>query len=784
MKRALLFAALLMLIPCLTQAAKVCPAGEAVVSSEGPPNGCAAVGGGGVITSPALSAYTGSVGIIGNRTDGTDQLNKLCVNGVCPVTAFGAVGDCTPTGSTVSCTNNHDAIQSAINSAKILGSAVFLPSRVSGSAPTVYYTATAINPKGVSIYGPEGVGARNPTYGLSNIRGAASNDIFATGDPANGGFVTPGSSFTIKNLGLIVDDSVDASASFPDRKPGRTCTDVLATNGSAVVTSAAGCEFSPGDVGQNVTVNDGTNTLSTTILSITGTTGVAASTATLATNWTFTTTPATSTMYISLMGFATNKTIGNCAFTYDSKSGASAVVIANATKFDHVIVGTTSGVNQNNACAILFQGNSIPYNTVFDHSQIRSQFGLMFLNADVAPSSASANGLGDFITVRNTEIDSNYSWISYNGDNIHWQDVQISTAWHGPQILKAYSTLEKYPAEWLIDNNEFESTSGAPTNGGWRVDGLDHTITDASLTTAVATPARWDVDSSFFRGFITSGTLNMTGKLNTIEIIDGGNATTVTDTGFGNKCGKARSSNPLHGIQAPRFISCSATNSRQQNVLTATPDFISSGNESLPFNNMTDIWIWPPDAYGGGAVNPTVVADATSESGSYFISPSSGGIAISNIDGITLAIGTHIPATKAHICIRMKAASGTPSQTIHIQGNGSDVGTMAPTLNTTYSTTCTDVDYTGLTGDSASFNFNAAASNVYVAWISVRPWHGDLRTTPTTFAGAGTCATVNQGEQYFITDDNAACTFATIATGSGTTPCRIGCDGTNWRAGY
>lgn len=49
-------------------------------------------GGSGAVTNPALANYVGSVGLTGNQGTGADFINAVCLNGVCPVTAFGASG--------------------------------------------------------------------------------------------------------------------------------------------------------------------------------------------------------------------------------------------------------------------------------------------------------------------------------------------------------------------------------------------------------------------------------------------------------------------------------------------------------------------------------------------------------------------------------------------------------------------------------------------------------------------------------------------------------------------
>ena len=52
-----------------------------------------------------LSSYTGAIGVTGNSGNGSDFIKNTCTNGKCPVTAFGAVHDCS--------TDDWQAIQNA-----------------------------------------------------------------------------------------------------------------------------------------------------------------------------------------------------------------------------------------------------------------------------------------------------------------------------------------------------------------------------------------------------------------------------------------------------------------------------------------------------------------------------------------------------------------------------------------------------------------------------------------------------------------------------------------------
>jgi hypothetical protein len=196
------------------------------------------------------------------------------------------------------------------------------------------------------------------------------------------------------------------------------------------------------------------------------------------------------------------------------------------------------------------------------------------------------------------------------------------------------------------------------------------------------------------------------------------------------------------------MTACSAVNARQQMAFARTPDFLTSGNPTTPYNNLMDLWIWPPDAYYS-AGKPAVVVDATSESGSYFISSyARGGQPINAIDGLPLIVGQHIPASKTRIYIRLKAASGTPRQTINILAGVTNIASISPMLSTSYSTVSVDADYSAYSGRGATIAFNRAGTDVYVAWIAIVPWraselvNGPLTITPAATVQNGTAGTV------------------------------------------
>jgi len=671
---------------------------------------------GGMSAVPLTSGGTGA-------TSASGALANLGGQQTIPVTAYGAVGDCAVSGSAAGCTDNTSAIQAAINAAYISGGSVYLPINPSAAnSTTVYYVASTLNPKGVSIYGPHGAGG---FFGSVMIRGAAGKDVFAPGDPSSGGYVTPRTTFVWQDFGIIVDDSVDASTNFPHRRPGRVCSDVVATNGSAAITSAS-CEFVPGDVGQNVTLSDGTNTLSTTITSVGPGTGYGSNTASLAMTWNYPTHNG-SILYVSIMGLPTTATVGNCGLAYDDTANNTNGSGPDQAVFRNLAIRTTSESMQNNSCGFLFQGVAgQPYADIFENLHIRTMWGFLAIESDT--SGSGINGaLGDLNEIRNVIFDTFYPWVSYDGGWTRWYGGQIDGAQFGPQVLEYNAVQESDAGWWIVDGVELEDQGRTMAGGGWRVEGLNHKISDSTLGGgAILSPAQWDAVNSKCVHCIDTGTVNITGKLNDIELIDGSDLATINDTGFGNRCSLGRLYNPVDGMEPAVMRSCSATDSRQTNSFAHTGDFVANGDELTPYNNQADLWIWPEDLVETGT-NTSPVTDSTSETGSHLSIQAGNEVQFSEVNQSAIAIGpanagADLPATKVHICARMKADSGSGSVSFWLQTGSTQIATISPTLTTSYSTSCFDADLTTLSGQPAAFSLYTSATPTDLAWISVHPW--------------------------------------------------------------
>ena len=225
---------------------------------------------------------------------------------------------------------------------------------------------------------------------------------------------------------------------------------------------------------------------------------------------------------------------------------------------------------------------------------------------------------------------------------------------------------------------------------------------------------------------IDTGTVNITGKLNDIELIDGSDLATINDTGLGNRCSLGRLYNPVDGMEPAVMRACSATDSRQTNAFAHTGDFVANGDELTPYNNQADLWIWPEDIVETGT-NNSPVTDSTSETGSHLSIQAGNEIQFSEVNQSSIVIGpanagANLPATKVHICARMKADSGSGSVSFWLQAGSTQIATISPALTTSYSTSCFDADLTTLSGQPAAFSLYTPTTPTDLAWISVHAW--------------------------------------------------------------
>jgi len=734
---------------------------------------------GGTSTVPVTAGGTGSAtsagalqnldGISSTATSLQTMAGPLTanVNGVDTVTVFGAKGDCTGIGSTASCTDNHAAIQAAIDAAYLTGASVYFPTNPSATNQTVYYTSLPINPKGVSMYGAPGAGgpANYPATALPvAVRGAPSQDVFAVVDAANADFVTPQLSFAVRDLAIIVDGSVDASANFPTRRPGRSVRDAVMSNGSAQVTSAT-AEFMPGDVGQAVTVSGAGAagaTLNTTIVSWQSATQVTltASASTAVT---------TATLYISVMNLPTTQNIGNCAFAYDDKNGAFAGQGPDKADFSNLVITTLSSAT-NNTCGFFFQGNEAPTWTRWSNSFVGATFPFAYVPQNgVAPTNTQWTGQNDYNVWDHIWASGKYTFLSYTGGFGTINDMQISGALYGPHFLNAYG-LEGYMHTWTIDIPELEvdqtQCSSSPYIA-FRISGNQEHVKELNLglCTGYLATFQWDASGSDANmDFAHVGPVNITGDLNTFDIPDNADfvtsAATFNVTGRGNTMATGSSSNPYDGIQPARKQMVGGVAnptafypdlSRPGYAFARTHDFLN-GNASAPFWNAEDMWIWPTEVGSSSGGAPTLARDTTSESGWNMLSATGTQYFLTESNGTNWIIGRQFPAGKVRIYYKMKAVAASTTEVIGVYADESGTwtsipGCSNPVVGTSYGIYTCDADLSGLNGDGLQLligGYGFPNNNVYIAWIGVRPIPNDLPATTFQLAG-GTTMTGNHG---------------------------------------
>jgi len=686
------------------------------------------------------------------------------------VTEYGAVGNCTLKGPTGPCTDDAAAIQNAIDHCFSAGCAVYFPADPAAKGVTIYYAGHSINPKGVSMTGPPGGAGMVAIRPTVAVRGAPGKDVFAVGDPSSSGYVRPLGRFAIRDLGIIVDDTVDASSSgsnsFPNRLPGRTVFDASMEAGSATLTSNT-AYFQPGDVGQNVIVYGagGAGNLSTTIAGYSSrksvTLAAAASTSVSAAH-----------AYISVMGLSANQTIGNCAFTYDASafSGNENTIGSTQSDFTNISVETVSrNSHQNNVCAFFFQGDAAPYADRWQHDNIRTHFGFVFVPANAVAPGPMCAGICDFNVFEHTWINSVYPFLAYGGGFNRLQEVQLSIIQQGPNILDA-DAPGAYPKEWYIDIPEEEdySTTCSPGWMAYRIAGEGHYVNrlGTPYCKAPMIGLQWDASQSTVAAiqFNSLSSINVSGDHNTIKTPLGDRTGTADGavwnvTGYGNTWVTCASSNPFERVQTGRCQYAGlnpagvgpALLSRGAIAFGRTHDFIDKG-ASAYFLNSEDLWFWPSEVGAiGGA--PHLVVDPDSETGSAIsLAQETGSKVLNESNDVVWKVGSQIPAGPMRIYFKARS-KGQPADFYvdALYGNPTLNNSLgchgAVTLKSTYGVFYCDVDASQAMGSRFGIQLGKGqrlAADVEIAWIAIRPWSTDLPTESLQI-GSGAPLTGNQG---------------------------------------
>jgi hypothetical protein len=701
------------------------------------------------------------------------------------IAEYGAVGNCNVNGSTSACADNTAAIQNAINYCYTNHCAVYFPSYyTNASQGTIYYVASTINPEGVSLFGPSGAAGSQQNLPQVGVRGAPGEDVFAIGDPASyvqpnpeapSSYVLPYLRFSVKDLQIIVDSSVDCSSSGTascdqHRFPGRHVFDLVCDGSTGIVTSNTAL-FQPGDVGQAFEAygcGSGGANLTTTIASWQSQTQVTLAAVT-------STAQSAAEAYISVMGLSATQTIGNAGFAYDNSSTAS-VENGNGmgdADFTNVNIRTTAQSTYNNQVAFFFQGSAALYHTMFNHINLSATFGLAAVPSDAVVSTLPCGGICDENVFFNPYIAAHYPILAYGGSNNDFDKVQLSTVWVGPTILDAY-VATRTPTLWHLDFPEEEPdfSSGHACPVGWqslRIAGNAFTVDRINLggcSTGYTIPVQWDASFSTV-GNLAFGSgvspFNITGNLNHFWASQSAVSATYNiwnDTGGGNV-----------------FVTCGATNqtitgrcqyaggstagvgqpmlSRGKIAFDRTSDFIDKGPANY-FLNKEDLWLWPSEVMSYGSTLPAFSIDSTNlETGSSVVLPTSTttNYFLWGSNGTYWSVGSQIPATYLRVWFYLKASGsqafpldvtyGTFGSTPNTSLSCSLSGAGAPTLTTTWTWYSCDVNASSVAAGSG-FGLHIGSSvtsptyAVSLGGFAIVPWNATLIATSFTLGQGST----------------------------------------------
>jgi hypothetical protein len=629
------------------------------------------------------------------------------------------------------------AINAACVAAKGYGPAatVYFP-----KPPNFYLTGTLTECANVSLLGQApGLGNALGSGGVT-IQGKPGQDIIHGTDPNTANPPTMrGDSWSISHLQFKLDDSVDASASFPHRWPGRWTQDGSIASGSAVLT-AVKQEFTCSDVGTAIVVKGAGNSgadLITTIASLptcnAGSNG--SSTATLAAP--ATTSVSNARVYVSVRGASANRTLGNCAIGEDNFDGNVANwhyrPVSSYPMMQDVSFVTTSGGNQNNSCAIYLGAAWAPYGFNVEHVNIqRYVWGVVQGMPDTNPGLAAIGQ--DYQKWSHMLFQVSYPWISYNGSNFIIQGWQLASA-YGPIISGVNSATEWGAGHWLINVPEFEQdTSGI----GWIIKGNGHEFESTVLSPGSAT--------SYLEAFGThcdtcliNGNLTINNSANHLEFGDYVNELLTggyVDNGTNNVVIGSLRTSPYKGKQPTRRVAIAQT--REPGYINSvTPEFLASGNPLAPYLNQQDLLFFPQDYLWD--TQPAIVADPSSFSGKYIAITLSGahqGYAQFNMNSAqgTPIIGKQIPATQVIVYDSAKCPTGTTYNML-IYANGVQIASSAVPCSTTYATNSLTVDLSPYSGQTFLTGWALTTGpEVDDAWSAVVP----VNTTVINQAAAST----------------------------------------------
>ena len=708
---------------------------------------------------------------------------------------YNAKGDCS--------TDDQTALAAALNAANATNppAVVYFPLPPGGC-----YVTSTLPWYGISLEGQQPAGI-NPVQGSAGVvlKGQPGEDIFEAPDPTTVKSAAPRFSWSIRDIVFEVNDSVDASASFPHRWPGRWVQDAGMTASSAVITSPHAL-FTCGDVGQAIQVNgagpSGAN-LVTTISSVfpcsnatgaVGTVTLAAAASTTVTN---------ASAYISVAGLAVTQTVGNAGIGMDCYDGNSAHYTMAGTpqnvedELTNVRFYGLSNASLNHSAGIFIQGCYAPYDLTVNHGDLYVDFGAVFVPAQL--DSYQSQGLQDYLIWKGGNWEGNYPWISYDGGDGIIEGVQVYDGGYGPQILQSGVSDGDYTDGWTINVPETEGPNSA--NYGWRIGGSGFHLTNTYLGGAAGGTVGpiWDAVDSTCANCGWQGTPQINGSRNHIDFTGSLQTQQPKDNGIGNQI-IVRGFNPSGGGSASRSSTVTKT-IFDQPVGARTADFIRGGNVATPYPSDNDLIFCPYDLKTtiGGDDTAQVSADSTAYCGKAYAVGASNEFILSfysmmgvNYSGGLAIIGNggEVPATKAIVYFGYKCAAST-SIALTVYATNTVLGSDTPICTTGWTTDAIPVDFTSYSGSSFGVSVQTSGNDAQVEFVGIRPNQHDyngqqpvLSSTPISTTGGGAAvptgpATSVSGDMVTYTgtsgqEQDSGVLLSSLTAKAGTSSCSTG----------
>lgn len=714
-----------------------CPAGSTVyniVSGQCQANGTAAnpAGASGQLQANCSSAFCG---VGATDINGSSILN---INTQMNVQSFGAKGDCS--------TDDHNAIIAAQTAAQAYAVANSQPAVLYFPKPPggCYLTSTILW-TGVSFVGqPGGNGVNSPHVYNVTIKGKPGQDILATPDPSVTGSYTWNPSWTIRDISLLVDNSV--TNIHPHRWPGRWFDDGAITSGSAVFTSSR-AQIGCSDIGQHIQINGAGVAgapLLTTIANVDpcwsnfGSTG-AWKKVTLAAAASTTVTNAHS--YISVLDLPIATNIGNCAIAMDNVDALasdwpnpSAPAGSLESTMSNVAFNTTNGAVQASAtCGIFTQGAWSLYNFTADHISFNSE---IFSVVDSAPSEINSfnSGFGDFQDWSHLSfVTDYYPWISYNGGESKFRNVEV-TALAGPQFMTLSNSFFDV-AGWDIELQEMETWAliSADSRYGLRTTGQGFHIQGEMSISADANNHAWidGVDTSCpLTCFADAGGINLYGYGNSVQNATGA---PLVNKGKGNTATRYYDASFPRSTPAPSPTVLIPQKGVPNLLAGIEPDFANDGFPGTPYRH-EDLFLTPQDIFSGTAGTDTwsnlYQDDANSLTGGELFFHTGFNFNVfqpfeSTNPGCPgcLTLGTNFPLAQGTLYVSLKCATATTTA-INFNSTGGTNNNQSLSCSTTnLQTYAIPFDFRGSTGNIGIKNNGSTGQDFWLAWavITIAP---------------------------------------------------------------